>query len=85
MRIELLPCFYSTDGCFKLFSINCWYVGQYPLTYTVQECAEVWCEKVGWKLIHLYKESLDVAAYSMRVEIPDTVIVKDTILLKGTL
>lgn len=69
MRIELLTLYYSCDGCFQNLSINCWYVGKYPLTYTVQECAEVYCELVGWKLLHLYKES-GPGRYSIRVEVP---------------
>ena len=28
-----------------------WHVEYYPLTFTVQECLEDWCETVGWRYI----------------------------------
>ena len=31
-------------------SISDWQVMHCPLTYTVDECVEAWCELVGWKL-----------------------------------
>lgn len=70
MKIKLIPVYYSCDGCFRTISVNCWYVGKYPLSYTVRECVEVYCELVGWKLLHLYKEDGDMETYSMRVEMP---------------
>lgn len=78
MKIILIPCFYSIKGSVANFSINCWYVGKYLLSYTVQECAEIYCELVGWKLLHLYKED-GVGNYSMWIEMPDDEDVVDTI------
>lgn len=79
MKIELLPCFYLITGHMACFSINCWYVGKYPLSYTAWECAEVYCELVGWKFLNLYKVYGDVETYSMRVEMPSDEVAERTI------
>lgn len=80
MKIKLIPIYYSCDGCFRRLSIKSWCGGKYPLTYTVLECAEVYCELVGWKLLNLYKIYGDAETYSIRVEMPDDENVNRTIL-----
>lgn len=72
MRIELLPITGWYDGFDLRLSISAWYVGVFPLTFTVQECVETYCDFVGWKFILLQNEYqyAEVKTYSMRFEVP---------------
>lgn len=69
MRIEIFPVHHSHDGSYTRFSINCWYVGVFPLTFTLQDCAEAFCDLVGWEFVSIYEEVF-TGCFSMRVEIP---------------
>lgn len=71
MKIELIRCACLIMDHMAYFSINYLYVSKYPLSYTVQECAEVWCELVGWKLLNLYRVYGGVEIYILRVEVRD--------------
>ena len=93
MRIEIIIVYYVLTDYVRRFSINHWWVGKFPITYTAQECAEVYCELVGWKLLHLCKEGGDIEGYTISVEMPDDEDLTRTIThnyydvaeLKGTL
>lgn len=40
----------AKSRCLSL-RMDAWHVKMFPLTYTVQECLEEWCEEVGWRYI----------------------------------
>lgn len=31
--------------------LEAWHIKMFPMTFTVQECLEDWCEEVGWRYI----------------------------------
>lgn len=40
----------------SFFGIRGHFIGEFPLTYTPEECVEDWCELVGWRLIYLKRK-----------------------------
>ena len=67
MKIELLPCVCVTEDSEIHLNILYCVVGAFPITYTVQECLEVWCEKVGWTLLKCFECSRN--SYSISIKL----------------
>lgn len=59
-----------------------WHTKMFPMTYTVQECLEVWCEEVGWRYTrHGGRLSISEREYYMViVEMPMYECSTDTII-----
>lgn len=79
MRIELLSCNCGLVNSQVCLSIHYWVVGKFPLSYTIQECIEVYCDLIGWKLLTLTKEGHRVS-YSLSVEVGEHEDINQTIL-----
>lgn len=68
MRVVVLGGYYDAgSNLCSFFGINGHFIGKFPLTYTVLECVETWCESVGWKLRYLYKK--DGGLYTVSFEV----------------
>lgn len=56
MRVEYLQGYYDPGGhACSFFGLRGNFIGEFPLTYTPQECVEDWCILVGWRLIYMKK------------------------------
>ena len=56
MRIVHLTGYHDPGSTVRsFFGISGRFIGEFPLTFTVLECAEAWCDFVGWDLKYFVK------------------------------
>lgn len=52
----------ALDSKIRLY-IERYTVGEYPITYTLQECLEEFCESVDWRLLRCYGFRFEQPSY----------------------